>query len=597
MVRAEVRFLGKASMQAYRVRMIEKGQISRDPSFNPASSSSSNIAYMDALFVTLSCTSHPKGVLCKFRYMDKDERRSLRVDLVADDGRTWINVISRNPKGLRAMINGFERMKTGAWHNWMDEVPLLRQARGFKQAAEQNLVHYVEPEIVFVFSAIAEGDNEVVDRVLFGALKAIGVQVRFLRQLQQADKSDRPDLVTQQLNLDVTTLIALVTALSYTHGLTPDDFDVEPLRLQALDEQKEPLLEQLARLFVRRSLFTPITAAQKFLSIVHTVGGPQERTRALSLFPSLPNEWQASLPSKEAIQLAWQHWPIHLSPRPSVTIVPDHPSRDILSLVNQPYSSLTPYQAIIIGTGHHYKRTTTTATTQIGFGTLQDGRMSYATDASYEFLSELVYKRIATINYLRRAHEGNTHWFNTVLINREDLHKAYRNTPMRKRTVYFYTLGVSLGPILDITTASDYVKALNILFTEFEYHTNDHAKPKMKNIFRKMYKEDHTIDSGDYTYLQVPIIPFELDYLQTFFTLTDILVETYHKLLLGTQDVCNQAFCESVVKIDGKIKRIITLVTKELDSIARKSIKEQLELIDPLSNLKGLVSIFEEWDS
>ncbi|RUS32148.1 hypothetical protein BC938DRAFT_476167 [Jimgerdemannia flammicorona] len=100
-------------------------------------------------------------------------------------------------------------------------------------------------------------------------------------------------------------------------------------------------------------------------------------------------------------------------------------------------------------------------------------------DTAYEFLTELVHKRIATINYLRRAHEGSTHWFNTVLLGREDLTKMYQNAKMRKRTHNFYILGTSLAPILDVSNPPDYVKALSLLLQEFEYHTSDHSKPKM----------------------------------------------------------------------------------------------------------------------
>ncbi|CAO3657963.1 unnamed protein product [Umbelopsis vinacea] len=187
----------------------------------------------------------------------------------------------------------------------------------------------------------------------------------------------------------------------------------------------------------------------------------------------------------------------------------------------------------------------------------------------YEFLSELVYKRIATINYLRRTHEGTTHWFNTVLLSREDLTSMYQNSKMIGRTLKFFTLGVSLGPILD------------------------------KNIFRKTKsKEDHSyIDDGGYTHLITPNVPFELDYIQTFFTLFDLLAEAYHKLLVGTESLCTQTFCEQVLKCDSKLKKIVSMITKELDTLARNAIKEELKLIDPLSTSSKLSPIDIDWDN
>jgi hypothetical protein len=43
-------------------------------------------------------------------------------------------------------------------------------------------------------------------------------------------------------------------------------------------------------------------------------------------------------------------------------------------------------------------------------------------------------------------------------------------------------LGVSLGPILDVTNQVDYVKALHLLLHEFECHNNETQKPKMVSI-------------------------------------------------------------------------------------------------------------------
>lgn len=90
-------------------------------------------------------------------------------------------------------------------------------------------------------------------------------------------------------------------------------------------------------------------------------------------------------------------------------------------------------------------------------------------------------------------------------------------------------------------------------------------------------------ESGDYSYLIVPNTPFDLDYFQTFNTLCDILVEVYSKLLFGAQQ-CSPTVLETVIKIDAKLKKILTLVTKELDSLARKAIKEELMALDPLSD-------------
>lgn len=212
----------------------------------------------------------------------------------------------------------------------------------------------------------------------------------------------------------------------------------------------------------------------------------------------------------------------------------------------------------------------------------------------YEYLAELVSKRVATIKYIRKAHEGNTHWFNTILLTRESLKGLYPNQKMGKRTYNFYALGLSLGTILDITNPLDYIKALSQIMSEFERHTSDDSKQKMKNIFRKAKSKDDSNFSestGDYGYLMLPHIPFEMDYFETFFTLVDIIAEAYYKLLVGTEGpICTQAYFELVLKCDGKFKKIVNMVTKELDLLARNAIKEELKLIDPLCHSASKIS-------
>ncbi|KAI8368184.1 uncharacterized protein BYT42DRAFT_121021 [Radiomyces spectabilis] len=205
----------------------------------------------------------------------------------------------------------------------------------------------------------------------------------------------------------------------------------------------------------------------------------------------------------------------------------------------------------------------------------------------YEYLYELISKRVATITYLRRAHGGNTYWFNTILLTKDDLDNLYPNAKMIRRTCNFYMLGVSLGTILEITNTWDYLKALHQLLNEFECYTNDHSKQKMKNIFRKARNKDENAgsESNDFTHLLLPHVPFELDYLETFYSFSDIIVEAYQKLLSGMDSSsCTQSYFELVLKCDAKVKKIMSVVTKELDTIARNAIKEELKLIDPLSH-------------
>lgn len=50
-----------------------------------------------------------------------------------------------------------------------------------------------------------------------------------------------------------------------------------------------------------------------------------------------------------------------------------------------------------------------------------------------ENLRYMLQKRIATFSYLKRAHEGRVHWFNTILLQREELDAAFSQAKMAKR--------------------------------------------------------------------------------------------------------------------------------------------------------------------
>ncbi|KAI4524014.1 hypothetical protein EV121DRAFT_257980 [Schizophyllum commune] len=156
------------------------------------------------------------------------------------------------------------------------------------------------------------------------------------------------------------------------------------------------------------------------------------------------------------------------------------------------------------------------------------------------------------------------------------------------------------------------------------------------------YTVSYADSAADATYVVTPHVPFQLDYLQVLITLIDIISEIYSKLsktlspspfphaggqqmlgplgLLsphpgvsylfpegsGTDDSGSlyniahagvsagytlgspppttgaQGLADSVSKIDGKLKKIISTLLKELDQVARTGIKDELASLDPL---------------
>ncbi|KAH8117620.1 hypothetical protein DFH11DRAFT_1504628 [Phellopilus nigrolimitatus] len=300
-----------------------------------------------------------------------------------------------------------------------------------------------------------------------------------------------------------------------------------------------------------------------------------------------------------------------------------------------------------------------------GQGSVANGSPALAQGTSLESLRDLVMKRMITLTYLRNVHEGRGHWFNTVMMTRADIDKVFNNTLMRKRTISFAILGMSLSGIFDNTNANDLLKSLINILTEHEQSKEENYKPKMR--FFKSNKmprrqtnamNDYAMavpDSGETSYLVMPHVPFPLDYHQTLLSLLDILSEVYHRLskILGPSSIphstqhlmgplgmltpqpgvsylfqgadgagpgSNNAhdrdaegslwgiangsthaaggptggalmsppatwspvLGDMILKIDGKLKKLVGQLLKELDQVARNAIKDELASLDPL---------------
>ncbi|EFP79093.2 uncharacterized protein PGTG_05414 [Puccinia graminis f. sp. tritici CRL 75-36-700-3] len=165
-----------------------------------------------------------------------------------------------------------------------------------------------------------------------------------------------------------------------------------------------------------------------------------------------------------------------------------------------------------------------------------------------ESLLTLAHKRITTLVYLKKVHQGKVHWFNTILLSRPELEKWFDHHRMITRTTKFAILGMSLSSLLDINNLQDFLKAMINLLHEFESIPNDNFKPKITSLSRGIFKQssksarksaggagtDYSItlqDSGDPSFIYTPNIPFDLDYFEVWITLSDMLVEVYQKMI------------------------------------------------------------------
>ncbi|PVH95522.1 hypothetical protein DM02DRAFT_537211 [Periconia macrospinosa] len=106
------------------------------------------------------------------------------------------------------------------------------------------------------------------------------------------------------------------------------------------------------------------------------------------------------------------------------------------------------------------------------------GSNSSSPHAIFQHIQEMASKRISTLDYLRKSHEGRIYWFNTLLFSKQDLTRLPSFTPrnLARRATHYLLLGFSLPTILDLNSSSpsEYLKALNALLLEFEQYQSIH---------------------------------------------------------------------------------------------------------------------------
>ncbi|KAF2035663.1 hypothetical protein EK21DRAFT_54282 [Setomelanomma holmii] len=257
----------------------------------------------------------------------------------------------------------------------------------------------------------------------------------------------------------------------------------------------------------------------------------------------------------------------------------------------------------------------------------------------FQHIHEMASKRISTLDYLRKAHEGRIYWFNTLLFSKSDLARLPSSTPRNqaRRATHYLLLGFSLPNILDLNANSptDYLKALNALLLEFEQYQSIHpadgstpsslSRARLPQMFKRanlggkgrrtssatglsdysmMLTPSNSADSTSafgldsppenndllpnesYTHLQTPLLPFDPDFFSTFATLCDVLIDCYTKILsmlASPESVASAgAGVPSLVgdlfnKADARVRKIILAgVVREFEESCRAGLKSEV---------------------
>lgn len=163
-------------------------------------------------------------------------------------------------------------------------------------------------------------------------------------------------------------------------------------------------------------------------------------------------------------------------------------------------------------------------------------------------LESLIEKRKNNFRYLIEVHCGDTFWLNSVLLDKRELNNYILDKIQNNRILMYYYYGLSLSKILELSSGQQTIKGLLQLLEEWEYMFSSNTMQSMKYVMaRTSYyiypsfmpndNESEQLRAGIYKfnndvvyeYLQAPDIPFELNYVEVFINLCEMLSALYDK--------------------------------------------------------------------
>ncbi|KAI0528324.1 hypothetical protein F5B22DRAFT_31336 [Xylaria bambusicola] len=254
----------------------------------------------------------------------------------------------------------------------------------------------------------------------------------------------------------------------------------------------------------------------------------------------------------------------------------------------------------------------------------------------YSHIQDLANKRISTLDYLRKAHEGRIYWFNTLLFDKPDLARMpyFDSRKLARRATNYLLLGLSIPVVIDLNSSTplEFLRSLNTLLNEFDSYQQIHtengvsssslSRARLPHMFRRpggkgrrqsgaasidyadpnaasFNKDGSAVNAApasvinfglggegndlvageEYTHLLTPNLPFDPDFFETFATLCDVLIDCYSRLmslLTGPKD-CTPLILELFTKADSRVRKIIIQgVVKEFEDSSRTGLKQEV---------------------
>ena len=278
--------------------------------------SSSNLINIEGIVAAIETFPNVTHVLHPFHCPGYEH--PLVVDVICNNGYSWVKVIARKAQALHLIWAG---------EGQYGEKSISIQAQQFLKCAGLHPINFNVPQIVFSFcqgvtsemrahllelglhvkgeleeldpataqklkdiAALSDSSDEESDESMTGdsdendALASAHNATSQAQQQQPDSAGDSlavdfvscPDI--KKVNLDVTTLIVLVS--NVCHGHCNYHFEEEILNQQAASERQKPVLPLIQEFLEGKELYACQTALSSFKKIVSIVGGDMERKRA-----------------------------------------------------------------------------------------------------------------------------------------------------------------------------------------------------------------------------------------------------------------------------------------------------------------------------
>ena len=250
---------------------------------------STNLTNLRAVLRAIENSPNVVCILKTFYYELDDVGDQLVVDAVVTGGYKWIKVVARKPLAIHRIFIG---------EGQYGDKDIVRIARDYIAASDQNPINYEAPSICFLFP-------RGLTQTVYDALKVTGVytigevlpdpdysDIKKWSELQdESSLNDITKLLSDftirctRVNLDITSLIVLTSNI--TNGSCRYVFKEDILTKQAAEEAEDPALPQLQKYIEGKELICCQTAYDNFQEILRTVGGPSEKERAEKLFEGI----------------------------------------------------------------------------------------------------------------------------------------------------------------------------------------------------------------------------------------------------------------------------------------------------------------------